>query len=752
MPVRPTQTRIGERLEASGVGWGPVADTSVPPEEPAADAGAAPVDDGPVSSHALPGAARPAGAPVGGLPEGQPYQALYRRYRPQRFADVRGQEHVTRALRNAVREERVAHAYLFSGPRGTGKTSTARILAMALNCESPDDGEPDGTCTSCTSVRSGASMDVFELDAASNRKLDEMRDLLSRVALGTPGRWKVYIIDEVHQLTADAASALLKTLEEPPSHVVFVLATTDPQKVLPTILSRTQHFEFHLLDGDLLTGLLDDINADAGLGLTPNAVRLAVERGRGSARDAESALEQLAAAGEGEEDSAPVAELAEALAQRDVSLTLQAVARAVSAGKEPRRLGNELVEHLRNAFLAQQAPSLVLLPAAGTAALSELGRAMGLPFLVRSMETVGQALVDMRDSVDPRVTLEVALIRLSSPAMDATPASILERIDRLEHRLQERAAAMPAQARPEGLPLVAAQAVPPSPGPASAPAASSGAPPSPPRDRPVAEPSATSPSATSPSATSPSATSPSATSPSATDPSGAGPAAPNQRPTTSPATASPGNSGAAGAGVAATPASGGAPVTGAAQARAALGAFLRPGATAGGPAAGVARPGGSPGPQAPPVGAPSAGRGAPRPGTPAGGTLPTRDEITKAWGDTVLGMLSRPAQVYMAGGRFTEVSNGVAVFALPDRGLMERATNFVAEAEKGLGDHFGRPVPLRLVVDTGASAPRTPAEPPAEEGTYDLDDVRDLTDAPEVPVVPVEQRILEAFPGSVLDS
>ncbi len=199
----------------------------------------------------------------------------------------------------------MAHAYLFSGPRGTGKTSTARILAMALNCEAPEGGEPDGTCASCTAIRAGASMDVFELDAASNRKLDEMRDLLTRVALGTPGRWKVYIVDEVHQLTSDAASALLKTLEEPPSHVVFVLATTDPQKVLPTILSRTQHFEFRLLDGDLLTDLLSDINQDAGLGLSPDAVRLAVQRGRGSARDAESALEQLAAAGGGEDDAGP---------------------------------------------------------------------------------------------------------------------------------------------------------------------------------------------------------------------------------------------------------------------------------------------------------------------------------------------------------------------------------------------------------------------------------------------------------------
>jgi DNA polymerase-3 subunit gamma/tau len=341
----------------------------------------------------------------------------------------------------------VAHAYLFSGPRGTGKTSTARILAMALNCQSPENGEPDGKCFSCTAIKAGASMDVFELDAASNRKLDEMRDLLSRVALGTPGRWKVYIIDEVHQLTPDAASALLKTLEEPPSHVVFVLATTDPQKVLPTILSRTQHFEFRLLDGDVLTDLLTEINEDAGLALPPATVRLAAQRGRGSARDAESALEQIAASGGDEDEAGLVAELAEGLAERDVSQTLQAVARAVNAGREPRRLGNDLLEHLRNAFLALQAPSLVLLPGTATSRLAENARQMGLPLLVRAMETVGEALVDMRDSVDPRVTLEVALIRLVSPSADSSPGAILERVERLERALAERAGSSPVLPR-----------------------------------------------------------------------------------------------------------------------------------------------------------------------------------------------------------------------------------------------------------------------------------------------------------------
>src|SRR4051794_10145734 len=181
------------------------------------------------------------------------YQTLYRRYRPRRFSDVRGQEHVVRALRNAVREDRVGHAYLFSGPRGTGKTSTARILAKALNCEHLDDGEPDATCESCRSIEVGSSPDVVEMDAASNNGVDAMRDLTARVALGTAGRRKVYIVDEVHMLSPAASNALLKTLEEPPAHVVFVLATTDPQKVLPTVRSRTQHYEFRLLPPAVLT-------------------------------------------------------------------------------------------------------------------------------------------------------------------------------------------------------------------------------------------------------------------------------------------------------------------------------------------------------------------------------------------------------------------------------------------------------------------------------------------------------------------
>ena len=180
------------------------------------------------------------------------YQSLYRRFRPQTFSEVIGQDHLVAALRNALAEDRVGHAYLLSGPRGTGKTSTARILAKALNCtDPPGDGEPCGECESCISVELGNSMDLVELDAASNNSVANIREITANAALGSPGKRKVYLLDEVHMLTAAASNALLKTLEEPPDHVVFVLATTDPQKVLPTIRSRTQHIELNLIPADV---------------------------------------------------------------------------------------------------------------------------------------------------------------------------------------------------------------------------------------------------------------------------------------------------------------------------------------------------------------------------------------------------------------------------------------------------------------------------------------------------------------------
>ena len=273
-----------------------------------------------------------------------PYQALYRRYRSKRFGELRGQDHVVRALRTAVAEDRVGHAYLFSGPRGTGKTSTARILAKVLNCEHPVDGEPDGTCPNCVAVDEGRIVDwLLELDAASNNGVANIRELIERIPLGTSGNRKVVILDEVHMLSAGAANALLKSLEEPPAHVVFILCTTDPQKVLPTIRSRTQHFEFHLLNADELADHVRFVIEDAGLGLGEDAVEHVVRQGGGSARDALSALDQVSAMGGVVEQGQPVDAILEALTQHDAGAALVAVADAVASGRDPRSLGEVLI-------------------------------------------------------------------------------------------------------------------------------------------------------------------------------------------------------------------------------------------------------------------------------------------------------------------------------------------------------------------------------------------------------------------------
>ena len=352
------------------------------------------------------------------------YHSFYRRYRPQRFADVLGQDHISNTLRNAVRTGKVAHAYLFSGPRGCGKTTSARILAKALNCTDLQDGEPCGVCDSCTQVASGASLDVNELDAASNNGVEAMRDLVSRAALGTPGRRKVYIVDEVHMLSTAASNALLKTLEEPPDHVVFVLATTDPQKVLPTIRSRTQHFEFRLFSLPTLEGLLRGVAQDAGLELDDATIEAVARRGNGSARDALSALDQVAAAG-AIDDSFDLTELTAGLAARDAAAVLSGVDHACDHGRDPRQLARDLIEALREVFLAHMGVG-------DRRADVGLARALGPAAVTRGIEVLGDALVTMRDALDPRVTLEVALIRLVRADLDTSTAAILERLERLE--------------------------------------------------------------------------------------------------------------------------------------------------------------------------------------------------------------------------------------------------------------------------------------------------------------------------------
>jgi DNA polymerase-3 subunit gamma/tau len=587
----------------------------------------------------------------------QSYQSLYRRYRPQRFSEVKGQDHVTRALRNAARDNRVAHAYLFSGPRGTGKTSTARILAKVLNCPNQRDGEPCGTCDSCVQVALGASFDVHELDAASNNGVEAMRDLVARAALGTPGRWKVYIVDEVHMLSTAASNALLKTLEEPPGHVVFVLATTDPQRVLPTIRSRTQHFEFRLLSGAALADLVRHVQDDAGLELPSEAVDLAVRRGNGSARDALSVLDQISAAGAVEDGVAVLDELLQAITERDAGRALVAVAEACAAGWDAQRLAAELVEQLRWGFLATMAPRLVPLTDEARQRVDEQARQLGPAALVRGVEVVGQALVDMRDALDPRATLEVALVRLARPDADHSPEALLERIEGLERRLSSRGPATPA---------------------------GGGSPAAPPEPEP--DPSA----------------------------SGARPAAKGGDP-------------------------GG---------KAALGAVRRQARSSGDPSGNPTTtppaPGADPGAGPPP---PSASADQPPPAPSAGAGQPDRDELVKAWGDSVLaGLKGRPRARFRAG-RFVAAQDGVATFALPDEIHRSYSEECRLDVEAALKAHFGVPIRLRLVVDD--DSPSVPASPTVAHQSVadDPPDPDELTDAPPGSTS-VEARLLQTFPGA----
>ncbi|MGI9604704.1 MAG: DNA polymerase III subunit gamma/tau, partial [Acidimicrobiales bacterium] len=326
------------------------------------------------------------------------YQSLYRRYRPQTFSQMRGQEHVVKALRNAVRDDRVGHAYLLSGPRGTGKTTAARVLAKVLNCATPADGEPCGICESCRSIEAGTSFDLHELDAASNNKVDDIRDLLSKVALGTPGRTKVYLLDEVHMLTAGAENALLKTLEEPPDHVVFVLATTEPHKVVPTIRSRTQQLELTLIPADQMADMVREIASDAELDIDDAIVGHVVQVGGGSARDTLSTLDQVVAAGGVTNIDTSTTELLEAVSNRDSGLALQAIEAATQRGVDPRRVGERFIEALRSVFLVKMGAAPARMSAPERDLADRFTDRLTPAVITRTLETVGRSLVDMRQA------------------------------------------------------------------------------------------------------------------------------------------------------------------------------------------------------------------------------------------------------------------------------------------------------------------------------------------------------------------
>jgi DNA polymerase-3 subunit gamma/tau len=383
-------------------------------------------------------------------------QSLYRKYRPQKFGELVGQDHITTALRHAVRDDRVGHAYLFSGPRGTGKTTTARLLARALNCLNLGaDGEPCGICENCTAVAAGTFFDLVELDAASNNGVDAMRELIQSVHLGVgaSSRRKVYIVDEVHMLSAAASNTLLKTLEEPPAHVVFVLATTDPQKVLPTLRSRTQHFEFTLLSHGQLVGHLADILAREGIESDPEALDLIARRAAGSARDALSLLDQALAVGSGQLDAQQVQSafggapfelrlaILEAAANDDVASALVGVHDLVASGHDVRRVADDLLRTLRDAFLQANASGRVPYDGApeDCERLVAFAKEMGNGAVVRAIEILGEAIVDIRGQAvaDPRLVLEVAVVRITRREARSRDETLLDRIERLEQRVTD---------------------------------------------------------------------------------------------------------------------------------------------------------------------------------------------------------------------------------------------------------------------------------------------------------------------------
>ena len=388
--------------------------------------------------------------------------ALYRTYRPGRFADLIGQDHVTGPLMRALAADRVHHAYLFSGPRGCGKTSSARILARSLNCEAGPTAEPCGKCQSCIDLAPNGpgSLDVIELDAASNRGIDQARELRER-AMYAPAsaRYRIYIIDEAHQLTSEAANALLKLVEEPPPHLRFVFATTEPEKLLGTIRSRTHHYPFRLVPTTVLAEHLAKVCEAEGVTADAAALALAAKAGAGSVRDALSVLGQLVggAGPEGITYEAAVSQLGftsdalldtvlGALAEQDGAALFKVIEEVVSAGHDPRRFATDLLERLRDLIILQAAPSaaehgLVHQPADRLAVLSEQAGLLGAAALSRAADIVSDGITALRGATAPRLHLELLAARLLVSAGDGEISSILTRLDQVERRLASGAPA-----------------------------------------------------------------------------------------------------------------------------------------------------------------------------------------------------------------------------------------------------------------------------------------------------------------------